>query len=143
MAKPSSKKPISFEKPKKQTGLTEPSLTIAPEYSAEETVAKPEKPKSITKVPKIVEVIESDKPIVSVVAKKETIYPNLDISERAQRFNRIAIGSAWKSRSPLESLAKEFLGDSVVLIVGLNQNEIAFESEGIRVPKDGYYHVRP
>lgn len=137
MAKPQ-KKPISFEKPKKTE--EKPVVAPAPELKKAET---PAKPKAITKVPKVVEIIESEQPIVSVSAKKESIYEGLEMSERIQKFNRFAVGTPWKSRQPLEALAQEFLGEKVISLTGLNPYEVAFEIEGIRVPDQGFYMIRP
>ena len=140
----------------KEKSLTEPALTKAPEYSApeynsSESVVKVDeevkkvsfqKPKTTTKVPKIVETISDSKDIVtSFQSNSVKPIPTGSVADRVANFHRTMMRSVFTSRSTMETVATEMLGECKSL-QGLSNREVAFEIEGVRVPAQGYYFVR-
>lgn len=112
------------------------------------TLEKPKKPTSLTKTPRVVEVISdsnSNKSVVSFSSKSAPIIraPEGSVSDRAARFNRLALSNnRIATRSTMEALASELLGGDLIVLKGANNNEIAFEIEGVRLPSDGYYFTK-
>lgn len=142
----------SFTKPT----LTEPVLTKAPDYSNPEpapeykynkpavSFEKPKKPTVSTKIPRVVEKIpESSGSVVSFTSKSAPTKVEMgSVPDRVARFNRMALGMKWTSRSALEGIAREILGGDIVSLKGAGDREVAFEVEGVRVPAEGYYFIR-
>lgn len=152
---------MSNKDKKKAVSLTKPVTTPAPDYkSAEEKkepvkvdevtenkpVVKLEKPKSVTKTPKVVEVIpDANGVVVSFNSKSASApvkQPEGSISDRAARFNRMALGNRWTNRNALINLAIELLGSNVAVYEGKSKIEIYFEIEGVRLPSEGVYFIR-
>lgn len=133
----------------KNTSMTTNTAVEVKEHLTNESIVKldkPKKPTSLTKTPKIVETISgSDKSVVSFNSKSAPVknVPEGSVSDRAARFNRFALSNnRMATRAMMEEHANELLGGGLIVLKGANNNEIAFEIEGVRLPTSGYYFTK-
>lgn len=101
------------------------------------------KDEATDKEPDAIEVISDKTPSFDTVIESGLELSPEEVSKKASEFITNVRRSPFKTSKRLVEAAKIALGEDIEVINGKNQNEVALSWQRKRIPKEGFFHIRP